>query len=362
MNSAPKGISFIAGDDAGLVYASGQKEFDHLAAGLNSFDCEVFSGQLQLAGEVSTLLQRVVESLFTTSMFWEKKVVWLKNVNFLSDTPLGRAEATQEALHKFFTHIEKLTPHSTPLLITAFPVDRRRKEYKHIEKIAHVTYCQSFKTTNDLAFYLEARVKEEAPQAILDPAAARLLAEQVRGNTQMALCELSKLLTFVAFEGRITESIVAEQVPFFGEGDFFYPVEAFFTEPLEKTLNVFEEYFYTHKELRSLLSMLENRTRLLMQLRALADAKILPFKNGRLEPAAFADLTQEYHFDTIKTPYNLFSQNAWYLGRLVPLIVKWPLRKLVDLQLFLHQCFEETISSPKDGILTLKKLCYRFIA
>lgn len=359
MNSA---ITFIAGDDTGLVALNGQKQFDHLSAGLDSFGCEIFSGQLQVASEVGPLLDRVIEALFTPSMFGGKKAVWLKSVNFLSDTPLGRAEATQEALQKFFTKLEKLPADSPPLLITAFPVDRRRKEYKSLEKISIAQYHQAFKNSADLVTYLESYLQAEAPKVQLKGGALRLLAEQVHGNTQMAISEINKLLTFLNFEGQLTEAIVAEQVPVFGEGDFFYPVEAFFTEPVAKVLQVFEDYFYTHKELRSLLSMLENRTRLLMQLRALADAKILPFNHGRLDANSFSELAQEYAFGSEKSSYNLFSQNAWYLGRLVPLIAKWPLRKLVDLQLFLQEAFEDTISSPKEGAFLVRKICYRFLS
>lgn len=354
-------ITFIAGDDGGLVALNGQKCFDNLAKGLDDFGCEVFSGQLQLTGDVAPLLDRVAEALFTPSMFGGNKVIWLKSVNFLSDTPLGRAEATQDALQKFFTNLEKLSSESPPLLITAFPVDRRRKEYKHLEKISNAQYHQAFKNSSDLASYLALYIKAEAPKVQVKAAALHLLADQVHANTQMAISEVNKLLTFLNYEGYLTEDVVAEQVPVFGEGDFFYPVEAFFTEPIEKVLSVFEDYFYVHKELRSLLSMLENRTRLLMQLRALADAKLLPFQNGRLDANRFAELAQEYGFGSDKTPYNLFAQNVWHLARLVPLISKWPLRKLVDLQLFLQEVFANTVSYPKEGLSHLREICYRFL-
>jgi DNA polymerase-3 subunit delta len=55
-----------------------------------------------------------------------------------------------------------------------------------------------------------------------------------------------------------------------------------------------------------------------------------------------------------KTTLNLFSQNPWFLGRLLPITDKFNTRRLIDLQADLIGAFEKLLAQPKEdqpGIL-----------
>ena len=88
-------FTFIAGQDDYLVDRLGQKRF-HAANGEagDGLAGEIINGFAANVGEVEAAINRFREAVQTMPMFGGKCAVWLKDVNFLADTPTGRAEST----------------------------------------------------------------------------------------------------------------------------------------------------------------------------------------------------------------------------------------------------------------------------
>src|SRR5471032_2139983 len=125
--SAAKPFIFICGQDDYLVGRLGQERFAALAAAVTEeFSREVISGFAANVDEVESAVNRLRESIQTISMFGGKRVVWLKDVNFLADTVTGRAESTLKLVEDLQELLAVLNPDETAMLITASPVDRRR--------------------------------------------------------------------------------------------------------------------------------------------------------------------------------------------------------------------------------------------
>jgi DNA polymerase-3 subunit delta len=95
MPAAPR-FTFICGPDDFLVARAGQERFDALvqAAGADEFSREIISGFAGNVGEVEAAINRFRETVQTVPMFGGRRVVWLKDVNFLADSVTGRAEGT----------------------------------------------------------------------------------------------------------------------------------------------------------------------------------------------------------------------------------------------------------------------------
>ena len=90
-----KNFTFIGGADDFLVGRLGRERFDTLAAEVpDEFSREIISGFAGNVSEVETAVNRFRESVQTVSMFGGRRVVWLKDVNFLADSVTGRAEST----------------------------------------------------------------------------------------------------------------------------------------------------------------------------------------------------------------------------------------------------------------------------
>src|SRR5213596_1260161 len=55
------------------------------------FGLEVIDGAADNAEQAAARIRSVIEALQTLPFFGSTKVIWLKNANFLGDTPVGRA-------------------------------------------------------------------------------------------------------------------------------------------------------------------------------------------------------------------------------------------------------------------------------
>lgn len=348
-----KPFTFISGDDDYLVSEKGKDWFAAQTQGLSDdLSKEVVDGRAGNFSEVEAVVQRFTGAVQTLSLFGERKVVWLKDVNFLADSPTGRAQGTLDLLEHLKDALAGLDPEAVTVLITAQPVDKRRSFYKWCQKHADFTSLATGKDA--VATYtrmIEAVCRETGVS--MTPDAIQLLIGKVNGNTRLIVEEARKLCTFAEGSGEpVSEQRVNELVPNFGDGDFFEAADAFFSLRLEWTLEALRRHFFTNTESRPLLASLQSRNRLLIQLRVLMDAgAIRPGGRGiakaELEAAA---RSYGHHFggQMEKSNLNVFTQNPWYLGRLAETAARLPLRRLIAFQLAFADAFEGIIERPND--------------
>lgn len=348
-----KPFTFICGDDDYLVSEKGKEWFAGQTKDLaDDLSKEVVDARAGNIAEVEEALNRFRSAVQTLSMFGERKVVWLKDVNFLADSVTGRAQGTLDLLEGLKDFLAGIDPGSVGVLITAHPVDKRRAFFKWLQKTSD---CTSLAGGKDAAQSLAALVREECELAGcgIDRGAVELLVGKVNGNTRLLVEEIRKLCTYAGpGGGPINERLVNELVPNFGEADFFEAADAFFSLQLDWTLEALRRHFFTSKDARGLLGSLQSRNRLLIQLRVLLDAGAIRLggrglSKGDLEAAA-STYGQHFGDNPEKSNLNVFTQNPWYLGRLAETARKVPLKKLVDFQIAFSQAFEAIIERPNE--------------
>ncbi|MBW7894729.1 MAG: DNA polymerase III subunit delta [Opitutaceae bacterium] len=356
-------FTFICGADDFLVDRLGKERFAALAREVeDEFSREILSGFANNVGEVEAAINRFRDSVQTVSMFGGKRVVWLKDVNFLADTVTGRADGTLKLVEDLQQLLAALNPSDTAVLITAAPVDRRRSFPKWCEKNADFTLVGG-----DDGDALEGVVLAEARSlgVTLTPDAVRLLLAKIGGNTRLLVEEVRKLATFVDEGAAIEEAHVAELSPNAAEGDFFETAEAFFSGDLRWTLAALQRHFFAGGDSRPVISALQNRNRILIQVRALTDAGLVrvgPRGLNGLPQAAevyagkFGEATGE------KSSFNLFSQNAWYVGKLAGSAKLPTLRRLIDNQQEFIRAFEELITRPREQEEVLREMVTRCLS
>ncbi|MBC2595543.1 DNA polymerase III subunit delta [Ruficoccus amylovorans] len=359
-------FTFICGDDDFLVAQEGRALFAEKTRELaDDFSKETVEAAAQNMSEVEEVVNRFRDSVQTLSMFGDKKVVWLKDVNFLADSVTGRAEGTKKLVEDLQAVLETLDPAAVEVIVTAFPVDRRRKEFKWFQKAADF---RDLKGANDEDSLIGlARAEAEQLQAQMGMRAAAALVAKVQGNTRLILEETRKLATYVGSGGEIVEGLVAELVPAFGEGDFFEAAEAFFSLNLRWTLDALRRHFFTNSEARPLIASMQNRNRLMIQLRVMMDGGEL-----RLSPRGFAKpefdraaRTYAKHFGGFddKSSFNVFTQNLWYLGnKIAPSARELTLKRLIDFQLEFMHAFEDLIRRPTDQEAVMRDLAIRCLS
>jgi DNA polymerase III subunit delta len=352
---------FICGADDFLVDRLGKERFAAMASEIeDEFSREILSGFAGNVAEVETAINRFRESVQTISMFGGKRVVWLKDVNFLADSVTGRAESTLKLIDDLKALLETINPDETSVLITAAPVDRRRAFPKWCEKTADFTLVGGNDDAEALAGVVLAEAKKLGVN--IQPDATRLLLAKVGANTRLVVEEVHKLANFIDEGATIEEAHVAELTPNVAEGDFFETAEAFFSGDLRWTLAALQRHFFAGGDARPVISALQNRNRILIQVRALIDSGEARLGGRGLDGLQAAAPNYAEKFGEAvgeKSAYNLFTQNAWYVGKLASSGKLPNLRRLIDNQQEFISAFEEIIERPRDQEEVLREMATR---
>ena len=310
---------------------------------------EIIDGRVGKAEEVSEAITNFIAGAQTMSLFGDKKTVWLKDASFLGDGKLGSAKSTLAELDRLKEFLGSTDPESTNILITASPIDRRRAFFKWAQKNSEFQFLEGG-NAKDMAVHI--RRELEPMGAEISQEALLLLTEKVAGNARMGVSEAVKLATY-AREGdtsRIEEQHVREMVPDPMEGDFFESTDLFFSGDLQGTLASLDRYFFLNSEARPLLSSFQSRNRVLIQARTLLDGGEIRMGYRGIDKNELANAgakyLQFYGGSTAKSGLNVFTQNPWYLGKIVQQADGMKLRQLVEFQVEFVAAFLELVDKP----------------
>ena len=353
-------FTVVCGGDDFLVSREGHERWAALTRDVtDDFAREVIDAAAGVTGEVEDAVAGFISAVRTLPMFGDRKCVWLKNVSFLGDTPLGRTEGAKAQVEKLIAALEAVNPAEVGILITACPIDRRKREYKWLQGKGEVLFVGGDKEGAGALAILEEELRRERLR--ISPEAAHALLEKIHQNTRLALEEARKLALYIGPEGgEVTLDMVNLLVPPFGEGDFFEAAETFFNLDLQGALDAIHRHFFAGYDIRPLLTALQNRTRLLIQLRVLSDAG--EFRSGVSKQSMDrAAATYGRHFDGAddKSNFNLFTQNPYYLSRLIQAARQLKLRQLIDFQTAFLRAFEESITRPNEHEQVMRETAIR---
>jgi DNA polymerase-3 subunit delta len=280
-------------------------------------------------------------------LFGGRRVVWLRDVTFLADSVTGRSETTLNRVEELQRILSSVNPEETSVLVTAAPVDRRRSFVKWCEKTAAFTLADGGDPEAAAAVAL---AEAKALGVSFGEGALELLQVRAGSNTRFLAEEVRKLASGSA-GNEITRELVAELTPNVADSDFFETAEAFTAGRLDWALEAIKRHFFGGGEARALLAALQNRNRLMIQLRALTDAGEARAGRGGIEGldrarqsriAPYGEAASE------KSSFNIFTQNAWYLGKMAGAGTLPSLRKLIDNQRSYVDAFEEVLRRPAD--------------
>ena len=359
-----KNFTFVCGPDDFLVNRLGKERFEALAQDVtDEFSREVLSGFSNNVGDVEAAVNRFRESVQTVSMFGGKRVVWLKDVNFLADTVTGRAESTLKLVEDLQALLGSINPDETAVVVTAAPVDRRRSFLKWVEKNSEFSLVGADADGATDALGAVVLTEARALGVSFGEGALQLLLAKVGNNTRLLIEETHKLASYVGDAKVIEEAAVAELTPNVAEGDFFEAAEAFFSGDLKWTLAALHRHFFAGGDARPIISALQNRNRILIQVRALVDSGEVRIGPRGLDKGGFDRAAANYapHFVGAieKSSYNVFSQNPWYLGKLASSAKLPSLRRLIDNQQEFITAFEEIIRRSNEQEEVLREMSVR---
>ena len=348
----PGYLAIIAGKDEFLVDQDGRACFEKAkkAAGADA-EAEVITGQIIRVDDARVLEVQFTESVKTLSMFGSKRVIWLRNFNLVADSVQAKSVEVKESLENMLKVVVEADP-AVSIIISATPYDGRRKDLSSLKSeatdfILHASPSKSPFDKRDVQAEAQVALAIERLKALgvkYDRGVPEVLVGRVGQSTRLVLGECEKLATYVGAGGTIKEADVHLIVPTFGEGEFFEPIEALAARDLKWGMESLDRYFFNEDSSRPLLIVLQNRLRLLIQIRCLADSGDFRLSDAGLPKGQF-EAASGRHGPTFgsaaKSSANLFSQNAWYVSeKVAPAAARYTLAELVDLQLACADCFD----------------------
>lgn len=356
---------FFCGKDDYLVDREARKLYEKQSVGLvDDFSREIIDGAAPNVGKIESIIKLFIQSAQTPSLFGENKVVWLRGINFLEDSVIGKSETTKTQIELLIEVLGSFNYNTVCIILSASPVDQRTRGFKALKSGCR-SQCQLIGNDSDSQTLVKMALEEcKVLGVTIHREALETLITKVAGDSRLLVQEIQKLANFI---GRSPESIdiklVTEMVAQAGEGDFFEFSEAFFSLDLNWALDALTRYFFTQKESRPLITSLFNKLRLIIQLRALLDAKSIEVPSyGGLDKNMLEKLAVEYKLPYAnpdnKSAFNVFSQNAWYLSKLATIAKKIPLKKLIDFDFSLIHAFEQILdqSQPEEQEAVMRQL------
>ena len=278
----------IVGDDDFLVRQKAKEIFDSLIEHYpDDLSREIVDGRADRVDDVELILKETRSAVETLSLFGGGKLVWLNEMNFLNQSRVGASQGAKDALETIKETFERLGE-DNQVILSACPVHRNHSFVKWLQKSSRYEDVSKGEK-GDAAF--RRTVSDAAKEYGVSYAqgAVDMLAAKIGANTRLAAEETQKLATYLGTEEtEITEQLVADMVPEFGEADFFEAAEAFASGDLAWTLDAIDRHFFHAKDARPLLSSLQGRNRLVIQLRVLIDSGEIdprsPAQQGRPRP------------------------------------------------------------------------------
>jgi DNA polymerase III subunit delta len=369
----PAFFAIVAGKDEYLVNRDAQAFYTRevKSAGADG-DAETLSGIISRVDEAMVIEQQFIEAVRTISMFGGKKIVWLRNLNWLMDSPQGRSDEVKASLSRLLKAAAE-SGDQVSIIISATPYDGRRKElveYKSSanEFILHNPAAKKpwEKTTEHDRMLMEMAAKILTEKGVkFSRGVPEVIVSLVGQSTRVVLAEAEKLAIYAGAGGTIKENDVMLLVPAFGEGEFFEPIEALFVRDVEWTTAALDRYFFHQSSARPLLAGLLNRIRLLIQIRSIADAGGFKVTTEGLASGQFKAAAMRYGGalgSGEKSSTNLFSQNDWYISnKVAPGAAYFTLNELINLQLACGECFDG-INSGQDEEVAIRALFLRALA
>ena len=367
---ADPSFTYVSGPDDFLANRAATKLWKAMCSEVeDEFSIEVIDGNAVKVEDVETLVKRFREATQTLGLFGGRRVVWLKGCTFMADNKTGRADGTQMACQNLQEILEMIRSEDVGVLISASPVDRRKRFPKWLEKHGEHIASGGVDSKGNGSEALAAILEEERSSMGVEIGShvSETLISKVNGNSRLLIEEVRKLATYLGPEGgEITLELIEDLVPNFGDGDFFETTEAFFSRNLEWTLQALRRHFFAGNDARPVIASLQNRNRLLIQLKSLVDGgEIEVGGRGIAKPGfelAAAKYQDCYAGLSDKSNYNVFTQNLWYMGKLLGARKMPSLKRLIDHQAEFIRVFEEIVERPGEQEEALRNLAIRCLA
>lgn len=212
--AADSAITIVAGNDEMAVKNRAREFAAELApAEGGEFSVETIDAQADNAEHAVGIIHEAILSLSMPGFLASEKLVWLKSVNFLSDTQLGGSKSVLEAVEELQKILSADLPPGTRVLLSIINPDKRRSFYKSLPKLGALTVLDKpsggFRFDEDEASRLAATSAARERRLTFGRDALEHFAARVGSDTRQVASELDKLDIYL---GPTRREISAEDI------------------------------------------------------------------------------------------------------------------------------------------------------
>ncbi len=214
----------VGSDEAEVKRVAAELAAKLTPPGAGDFGLEVIDGAADNAEQAAARIRSTIEALQTLPFMGGGKLVWLKNGNFLADSPIGRAASVQDALEELSRTITADFGTDVTFLVSAPEVDKRRSFYKSLAKRAELQVFDRLDATRsgweeEATEVARAHAKKRKLQ--FDDDALELFVLLTGGDTRQLDNELDKIDIFLGDARDVHVDLVRELVPLSRAGVIF---------------------------------------------------------------------------------------------------------------------------------------------
>ena len=268
---SPAPVYLLVGDDEYQLATQTRKLVDRLCPQTDrALGLEIVEGQnLNTVAASLDAVRRCLQAVQTLGFFGVQKVVWFRDMRFLTDARLNRSADLKAGLEPLVSQIRRGLPEGARLLLTGPGIDRRSSLFRACKECGHALEYK----IPDKSYLQEAQARERA-QTLFDQAGIQISSAdldrfmgKVGSDTRQIVQEVEKVRLFLAGEPRAEWSRIQVIVSPAKETLAWDLQDAFGARDLAGALRTAQELLFHGASPVSLILALQTRCRELILLK-----------------------------------------------------------------------------------------------
>lgn len=256
-------IYLIFGNDDYQVAQKARAIVDGLVPPDNAvFGLETIDGAADTVAAAQECIGKAVEALQTLGFMSTQKVVWFKDVSFLTDNVVGRSESVKTKLAGL-TDVIKALPEGVELIVSSPKVDKRYAFYKACKQhgVTHEYAVpeRAYEAERYALNFVRGRLSEKSIS--MHGNVIQLFIERVGYDTSRLVSELDKLLVFLGDRKQAGEDDVMAITASSRDALIWDLSDAFGDRDLTRAIAVMRQLFFQKEHPIGMIRTLENRVR-----------------------------------------------------------------------------------------------------
>ena len=306
-----KSVTFVHGSDDFLVDRRARILYNEICDG----NGEIFHFECDQHNVLNTL-KNAISAISTVSLFDENDTIWLRSFDIFGNQKFSEFENSM-----ILELINTLSnSHAKNVIISSSNPDKRTRLFKEVfTKFDTIDIDKTLSNNN-----------------------------------------FKEIVRSFASEGRISSDDVKLLVDDYASENFFEPVEAFFNKNIRAFSRSIKRFFFVNSDVRPLISALQSRNRLMIQIKTLIFSKKLNCQNRFSLKKELEYASKFYHMDNLKKDqFNIFLQNPWYIEKMLNSCQQFTIRQLLKLQISLSDAIKDLSNYHDDQQNILNKVAIR---